>query len=307
MYNTETVQANATLLNQKFVSMLSSGNTKLAEEAGTAFIRSIVRQEAAVRMVLPPQPLQDDEIDRDVDSDEPRKIIEKEPDSSATYVQFDGTPRARWFRGKRYVVYFGKTQSDLFTKSKFKLMTYQNDIRKILADNSVKDLADQEDLYFRRTCLTLVNRNAANQRTQVGAFTNAAFVKAFQAMDNRRRPIGKMLMTNSLYREAMNLPATLVGESIARKHYEEGIDKEERLWGIPVITTAKTDIYNPRECFVFSPQNFLGNFFLLQDATLFIEQRADIITFFSYAAPGIGIGNSESMQQIVFDQVPSAS
>ena len=101
MYNTETVQANATLLNQKFVNMLSSGNTKLAEEAGTAFIRSIVRQEAAVRMVLPPQPLQDDEIDRDVDSDEPRKIIEKEPDSSATYVQFDGTPRAMAGCGRR--------------------------------------------------------------------------------------------------------------------------------------------------------------------------------------------------------------
>jgi hypothetical protein len=51
---------------------------------------------------------------------------------------------------------------------------------------------------------------------------------------------------------------------------------------------------------VYSPQNFLGNFFLLQDATLFIKQEADMIEFFTYEAPGIGIGNRLSMQHIVF-------
>lgn len=303
-YQTETTQQSATTLNQRFISMLENGQEKQAADAGTTFIRTIVRQECSARLVIVPQGITNDELDRDPNSDLPRKIVEKEPDSSATYVQFDGTPRARWYRGRRYVVYFGKTQSDEFVKSKFKLMTYENDIRKILADNSVKDLADQEDILFRRTCLTMVNRNAAVQRTQMPLFTNAAFVKAFQAMDQRRRPIGKILMTNSLYREAMNLPATQVGSDIAKRHYQEGIDKENTLWGIPVIQTAKTDIYNPNEAWVFSPQNFLGNFFLLQDATLFIEQRADMVKFFSYAVPGIGIGNSESMQQIVFGAPP---
>lgn len=299
-YNTETTQASSTALNQRFISMLQSGQTKQAEEAGTAFVRSIVRQEANVRLVIVPQGITNDELDRDVDSDQPRKIVEKEPDSSATFVQFDGTPRANWFRGKRYAVYFGKTQSDLFTKSKFKLMTYQNDIRKILADNSVKDMADQEDILFRRTCLNIVNSNPTVQVTNAPAFTNAAFTKGLQAMDLRRRPVGKMLMTNHLYREAMNLPATLVGEGVAVDHYRNGVEKEDKLWGIPVIQSAKTDIYSPWEAWLFSPQNFLGNFFLLQDATLYIEQRADIITFFTYAAPGIGIGNSLSMQQITF-------
>lgn len=303
-YQTETTQQSATVANQRFISMLENGQEKQAAEAGTTFIRNIVRQECSARLVIVPQGITNDQLNVDVNTDLPRKIVEKEPDSSATYVQFDGTPRARWFRGRKYAIYFGKTQSDMFTKSKFKLMTYENDIRKILADNSVKDLADQEDILFRRTCLTMVNRNASIQRTQMPSFTNAAFVKAFQAMDKRRRPIGKMLMTNSLFREAMNLPATQVGSDIAKAHYMNGSDKETVLWGIPVIQTAKTDIYNPEECWVFSPQNFLGNFFLLQDATLFIEQRADIVTFFSYAAPGIGIGNSESMQQLVFGAAP---
>jgi hypothetical protein len=49
---------------------------------------------------------------------------------------------------------------------------------------------------------------------------------------------------------------------------------------------------------MFAPENFLGNFFLLQDATLFIKQEADMIFFHSYAAPGIGIGNTAAMCRV---------
>jgi hypothetical protein len=299
-YATETQQVSAQFINQSFLNLVENGRTKEAADEGTAFIREIVRQEAAVREILPPVGLADDEIDRDEKTDEPKKIVEKEPQSVATFVEFQGTPDAFWFRGPRYAIYFGKVQSPEFVKSKFQLMTYQNDIRKILADNSVKDMADQEDKFFRRTCVIIINQNPTAQRTQAPAFTSSAFKRAFQALLDRRRPLGKMLMTKSLFMEAIDLPATTVGNSVAEKHYGEGVENEERLWGIPVVSTVKSDIYDPRECWVFSPQNFLGNFFLLQDATLFIKQEADKIMFHSYSAPGIGIGNRLSMQQLLF-------
>lgn len=299
-YNTETQQVSAQFVNQSFVNMIENGRTKEAEVDGTAFLRDIVREEAAVREVIEPVGLADDEIDRDERTDEPKKIVEKEPQSVATFVEFQGTPESYWFRGPRYAVFFGKIQSPEFVKSKFQLLTYQNDIRKILADNSVKDMADQEDKLFRRTCMIIVNQNPGAQRTNAPAFTSTAFKRGCQALLRRRRPIGKMLMTRELFMEAIDLPATAVGNSIAETHYREGIENEERLWGVPVIATAKSDCYDPREAWIFSPQNFLGNFFLLQDATLYIKQEADKIMFHTYSAPGIGIGNRLSMQQIVF-------
>lgn len=299
-YSTETSQVSAKFINQSFLNAIDSGRTKEAADEGTNFIREIVRQASAVREILPPVGLQDDEIDRDERTDEPKKIVEKEPQSVATFVEFQGTPAAYWFRGPRYAVYFGKILSPKATKSKFQLMTYQNDIRKILADNFVKDMADQEDKYWRRQTLVMVNKNPSAQRTNAPAFTSSAFKRAFQSLLDRRRPLGKMLMTKSLFMEAIDLPATTVGNAIAESHYKEGVENEERLWGIPVVSTVKSDIYDPRECWVFSPQNFLGNFFLLQDATLFIKQEADMIEFYTYEAPGIGIGNRLSMQHIVF-------
>lgn len=299
-YATETPQVSARFLNQSFLNAIEGGRTKEAADEGTNFIREIVRQASAVREILPPVGLQDDEIDRDERTDEPKKIVEKEPQSVATFVEFQGTPSAYWFRGPRYAVYFGKIMSPKATKSKFQLMTYQNDIRKILADNFVKDMADQEDKAWRRMCLTVVNKNAGAQNTAAPSFTSAAFKRAFQALLDRRRPIGKVLMTKSLFMEAIDLPATLVGNGIAEAHYKEGIENEEKLWGIPVVTTVKSDIYDPREAWIYSPQNFLGNFFMLQDSTLFLKSEADMIEFYTYEAPGIGIGNRLSIQRLGF-------
>jgi len=301
-YKTETEKVSAQFINSNFVRKLEQGRVKEATEEGSAFIRTKMRQEAFTREILPPILLADDEIDRDENTDQPKKIVEKEPDSVATFVPFYGTGPRTLFRGPRYAVYFGKTESQRFRKSKFELMTYQNDIRKILSDNSVKDMADQEDIKFMGTINSIL---AANPAQVVGAtgFNSASFKAGFQNMVSRRLPIGKILMTKKTYYEALDLPATSVGDDVASAHYREGIEKEERLWGLPVVTTIKTDIITPQggaqnSVYIFAPENFLGNFFLLQDATLFIKQEADMIYFHSYAAPGIGIGNTNSVVRV---------
>jgi hypothetical protein len=299
-YATQESEVEARLVNSNFVKKIEEGRTKEAQDEGSAFIRMKVRQESFAREIIHPILLEDDQIDRDENSDQPKKIVEKEPDSVATFVTFQGTGRRTWFRGLRFAVKFGKTESQRFTKNKWELMTYQNDIRKILSDNSVKDMADQEDTHFIGTIDDLIALNLATQMTTATGFNSASFKKAFQAMVRRRQPIGKMLMTKELYYEALDLPATSVGNTVASRHYDEGIEDEDVLWGLPVVSTMKSDVLNPKKAYVFAPEEFLGCFFLLQDATLYIKHEADIIEFWSYAAPGIGIGNTLAFQAITF-------
>lgn len=303
-YRQETTQVSAQFVNNAFMRKLDDGRIKEAAVEGTAFIREKVRQESFAREIIVPVPLQDDEIDRDENTDEPKKIIEKEPQSVATFVPITGSGPRVWFRGERYAVKFGKIESQRFTKSKYQLMTYQNDIRKILSDNSVKDMADQEDIKFLTTINDIIRLNPA-QRTAAAAFNSTAFKKGMQAMAARRRPIGKFFMSKELFYEALDLPATSVGNEIAVSHYKEGIEHEDKLFGIPVVSTAKGDLISrvtgsAKNAYIFSPENYLGNFFLLQDATLFIKTEADIVSFFSYEFLGMGIGNRLSMQMISF-------
>lgn len=299
-YAVETKEVSAQLINSSFVRKLEEGRIKEAQDEGSAFIRTKVRQDAAVREVIEPITLQDDELDRDEDTDQPKKIVEKEPDSTATFVNFQGTGNRTWFRGKRFAVKFGKTESQRFNKNKFELMTYQNDIRKILSDNAVKDMADEEDRHYGETLATIAALNAATQITGAAAFNSGPFKQAFQAMVRRRQPVGKLLMPKELYYEALDLPATSVGDDIASRHYDKGIEEEDTLWGIPVVSHMKSDIYNPKKAYVITPENFHGVFFLLQDATLYIKTEADMIEFWCYAVLGLGIGNTVSFQEIAF-------
>lgn len=295
----ETTGVTAQLINSNFVKKIEDGRIKEAQSEGSAFIRSKLRQTSFAREVLPPIVLADDEIDRDLNTDLPRKIVEKEPDSTATFVTFKGTGDRTWFSGPRYAVYFGKVESQRFTKSKFELMTYQNDIRKILTDNSVKDMADIEDGKFYETILAAVTGKPDQDLTGSLPLTATAVVTAMKKHIARKIPIGKMLMCKELYYDVLKLAATSVGDPIASRHYDDGVEEEEKLWGIPVITTIKNTILDPNEFWIFGPENYLGNFFLLQDATLFIKQEADIIEFWSYSAPGIGIGNTLAITRCV--------
>lgn len=299
-YKTETSRTSAQLINSNFVRKIEDGRTKEAQAEGSAFIRKKLRQESFIREIMPPQLLSDEEIDRDEHTDLPKKIVEIEPDSKATFVPFKGTGRRTWFKGPRYAVYFGKVESDHFTKSKFELMTYQNDIRKILTDNSVKDMADQEDERGYETMDAIIQQNPDQSLSVNGGLTAGNVVEGFKNLLSRKIPVSKILCTEELYMDALKIPATSIGDEIAGRHYDDGLDSENSLWGIPTISTIKNDILPNNEMWVFGPQEFLGNFFLLQDATLYIEQRADMIEFWSYAAPGIGFANTNAMTRIKF-------
>jgi len=303
-YNVETMSHSAQFLNKSFLSKIEGGQIKEAVEASSLFVRERLRQAAAVREIIVPQGVTEADIDRDESTDQPKIIIDKEPDSTASFVQFQGTGRRSWFKGPRYSVRFGKVESQRFTKSKVELMTYRSDIRKILSDNSVMDMADQEDGKFYELVAAIIAANPSVQRT-TGAFQSGTFKTAMQSMltGTRKRPIGKMLLSKERYMDALDLPATSVGNDIATRHFDEGIESSQKLWGIPVVTHVKSNIYPTAKGWIFSPtspNNFLGNFFTLQDATLFIKQEADIISFWTYEFIGIGIANTLSMQEIVF-------
>ena len=315
--NTETTKIDAQFINQSFVRKLDEGRVIEASAEGSRFIRSKLRESSFCRQILEPQEIGADEIDRDEHTDQPKKIIEKEPDSVATFVTFKGSGQRTFFRGPRYSVSFGKIETEHFSKSKFELLTYQNDIRKILTDNSVKDMAAVEDSKFMETVAASLEQVGTSETIDVGndhttfpsselltgnrldcqgvALSKTLIAQLFQSMTQKKLPIGKLLMTKAAFMEVLKFDQTEVGNDIVGRHYEQGIDGEEKLFGVPVITTIKNDIIADNEIYLFAPENYLGNFFLLQDATLFIKQEADMIEFWSYSAPGIGIGNANGI------------
>jgi hypothetical protein len=300
-YNIETSSLQGKNITTNFFRKIEEGRVKEAADAATQYVRQKMQGEGIVRRIMEPIFLTEDQLDIDEHTDQPKRIVEKDQLATATFIPFYGTHEQKYFSGSKYAVYFGKTESDRYYKSKFELMTYRNDIRQLLSDSCVKALTDGEDSHWFNTWEEIVAANPTEQSFSLsGGLIAANVVYGIQKLLKQRIPIGKIVCTKSTFLEVLKLTQTQVGSPVASRHYDDGIGNEETLWGIPVVTTIKDQFVPDNTLWFFgkyAPEenvNFLGNFFTIQDATLYLEQKADMIYFYAYGAPGIGIGNTKA-------------
>ena len=76
----------AKAVNQLFMDNMTSddsGQVKLAQQAVNDFTRVRMREDGFWRRILPPVPIANDELDRQVDTDKNVKVVDKEPGSPA--------------------------------------------------------------------------------------------------------------------------------------------------------------------------------------------------------------------------------
>jgi hypothetical protein len=286
MYNTETI--NVQFLNQSFLDKIDQGMTKEASVAMSAFVRQKLREDGFARKILMPTLVTAADLDRQI-TEEPTVIIEKEPDSIAASVPFVGRPEIRYFKGARYPVTFNKIESAEFKKSKFELATYRTDIRTVLQENSVKDLQKQEDqsLYSAITTIAAANSNVY---TISGGFTVQTLMNGVKNLLAKQVPVGTLLMTQEMYADLIKQPATQVGSGVAGS-LMTGTANLDNFYGWKIITTNKNDILPNNQCIAFAPPQYLGQFLMLQDSMVYLETRADMISFKTYEAVGMGFGN----------------
>ncbi len=285
-YSTEGI--NVQFLNQSFLDKIDQGMTKEAGAVMSAFVRQKLREDGFTRKILTPVQITASELDRQLTED-PTVIVEKEPDSVAANLPFLARGAVRYFTGSRYPVTFQKIESDTFTKSKFELATYRTDIRTILQENSVKDLQEQEDKNFYNNIVTIATANS-NVSTIAGGFNVVNLMAGVKKLIAKKLPVGAILMTQSMYADLLSQPATTIGSRKAGAFFtgEESLDN---FFGYKIITTNKQDILPANRAIIFAPQDYLGQFYSLQEPTVFLKTEADMISFRTYEAIGSGIGN----------------
>lgn len=302
-YNVETVQTQ--FINQAFVDKVYAGHVKEAMDAMSTFVRQKLREEGFTRKVFTPQLVTSSDLDRDVDTDQPRIIVEKEPDSVAASFGLSAKSELRYFKTPRYEVKFYKVASPDFRKSKYELATYKANIQQILQENSVKDIQKQEDSNFvaNLKAITAVSDAIVGPVGEYDAFKTydgstsgfgiTTLMEQITVLANNQQKPGKLLMPYGLYLKLLSRRATNIGSPAATEHLRGvGLDA---FYGFQIITTNKTDILkdtNPGDMvYVFAPESYLGQFYSLQEPTVFLKTEADMIEFMTYEAVGVGIGN----------------
>lgn len=297
-------------VNSAFINMLDSGMEKQAQDAVNDYIRVRMREDGFHRRIIPPVQITNDELDRQVDTDKPVKVVDKEPNSPAAIsVPFATQPVNRYIRGPRFRVMFDRIMTPRFTKDIDELRTYDMDIRQILSDNSIKDMLAEEDGKFIAVCnLLLVSQGATVPETGSVQWQNigggitrdtvAEAMKILPSTPNHLNP-STVLINNVSIWDIVKWGRDESGGDLSQDLLERGFAERE-IMGVRWIVTIKRDLVPDSTIFQYAEPKFLGKFYILEDTTMYIDRKAFMLEFYAYESLGSAIANVAAVARADF-------
>lgn len=306
-------QEESKAINAALFEKLSSrdpGMEKEALDAVNDFTRTKMREDGFFRRIMPPIPITNDELDRQVSTDKPVKIVDKEPDSPAAIsIPFGTLPINEYILGNRYVVTFSRIATPRFTKDVDELRTWQMDIRQVLSDNAIKDMLAEEDGKF----ITAVNvavgsvNSASSISGQVqhksiaGGITRDTLWDAMKIMPalNANLETHTVLCNSLTIKDVCKLGYDeMGGPDISGEIMKAGWTLQEFM-GKRWIITIKKDLVANGNLFHFADPKFIGKHYSLEDTTMYIRREAYMLEFFAYQNTGASLGFTSGLARSV--------
>jgi len=292
-------------VNHALLDMFEKGMEKEAQEAVTDFIRMRMREEGFFRQIIPPVQITDSDLDKQVDTDKPVKVCEREPNNPPAYsVPFGTLPMNRYIRGNRFRVMFQRIMTPRFLKDINELRTYDQDIRQILSDNALKDMQAEEDGKFIATAETILIAPGATvpdtgvvQWQQIaGGISRETWQDALKILPSTPAHFSAStgLVNNVTVLEFQKWGRDEAGGDLAEQITLNGWG-QTNWFGLRLLITIKRNLVPDNRLYMFVVPKALGKFFLLEDTTMYVDTKAFMIEFFAYASCGAAIANSAGL------------
>jgi len=296
----------AAAFNEAFIQLVENsgdGIVKGASARGGDYVRWKLRENGFFRNICPPDPITDSQFDRQLDYEEPVRIEDMEPESpGAKSINFSDTPDTAPFRGRRFMVRFCKITTPEFLKNVDELRTYRMDLRQVITDNALKDMESEEDSRL----ITVVDRIVGNvggnglagvpQNHQVaGRIQRPSYKNILNHLQDLQLNNGMFLLNRHTATEFLGWDHDEIGGPLAQTLFSEGLRGLPKLevMGIPHLATIKRTLVPDYVVYQFTEKSYLGKAYQLQEPTMFVERRNDIIRFCAHQKLGFTIAPSK--------------
>ncbi|KYK22691.1 hypothetical protein AYK24_00255 [Thermoplasmatales archaeon SG8-52-4] len=298
----------ANVINELFVSKLDQpeGREKLAAE-GSAFIRTKLREVSFARKIINPVYVTKADLQRSVQHDGLVKIVDIEPDSAAMAINFRGGADTRYVEGERYEIPFFMITSEDFQKTEEELLAYEMPITDVIERNSVKDIQEIEDSAFItrvNAAIAVSGKSNVAVTTSGGYIDKTVFATLFNLLEAGGGTVDRLktevvLMNNQDYNDLLLWEANSVGDQVGAEITVNGYTYAT-LFGKRLIVTNKADLVPAKTIYAFAAQEFLGNFFILNDTRFWIDKKKNLVTWSAYESIGMGIGNIRAVASVTW-------
>ena len=306
-------QEETRLLNETIFEQLSTpGMEKQAIDAINDFTRTKMREDGFYRRIMPPLQISNDELDRQVDTDKPVKVVDKEPDSPAAItIPFATLPLNTYIRGPRYRVMFDRIVTPRFVKDVDELRTWVMDIRQVLSDNAIKDmLAEEDSKFITAVNATMIgpdvpvpyNDGQVQWETIAGGITRETLLDSFKIMPKgpSHLEVHTVLINNVTIKEVMKFGRDEMGGDFSQDIMRNGW-AESQFMGARWIISIKRDLVPDDSIFMFADPKFIGKSYLHEDTTMYVKKEAYMMEFFAYQTAGGSIGHSGGLARADFE------
>jgi len=293
-----------------FAQLETPGLEKNAQDAVSEFTRTRVREDGFYRKIMPAVQVANDELDRQVDTDKPVVVVDKEPGSPAALsIPFATLPVNVYIRGPRYRVMFDRIVTPRFLKDIEELRSWKMDIRQVLSDNAIKDMLAEEDAKF----LTAVNTalvgpdvvvptsGTIQWETIFGGISRDTVQEAFAIMPKTPSHLeaNTVLVNNVTIRQVMKWGRDETGGDLSEQWLRTGWAEMEFM-NAQWIITIKRDLVPDDTFYFFGDPRFIGKSFMLEDTTMHVKREAFMIEFFCYETLGGSIGHTGALARADF-------
>lgn len=313
MSNAHLAQEETRVLNQVLFEKLASSDPLMTKEAVDAindFTRVKMREDGFLRRIMPPLQITNEELDRQVTTDKPVKVVDKEPDSPAAIsVPFATLPMNLYIRGPRYLVMMDRILTPRFTKDVDELRTWIMDIRQVLSDNAIKDMLAEEDGKFIVAFNTAivgpgstVPTSGVVQYEQIaGGITRDTLWDMMKIMPNTpsNLEVHTCLLNNITIKEVCKFGRTEMGGDMSQDIMRDGWSEQDFM-GVRWIITIKKEIIATNSVYMFADPKFIGKHYTLEDTTMYIRREAYMLEFFAYETNGCSLGHTSGLARADF-------
>lgn len=308
--NIESVEVMNRQLLSAIIDAQDGPNEKVAS-ASTNMIRRKLRENGFSRLILPYKQVSDDELAYLPDTELPVIVEEMEPESpGAKSISFNDTADTRFYRMDKFVVYFSKITTPEFTKNVDELRTYKSDLRGVITDNALKDIQTEEDGRFIKTIDRIVGAvdpgtgeaGVVQNHSVSGGITRDTYVTILSYLEDRRLNNGVFLMNRKTAKQFLTWDRSEMGGDLAQKLAIDGLSAldEGKVMGIRHIFTIKDELVPNNVVYQFAEPNYLGRAYILQNVTMYVEKKKDILRFSAQEKIGVTIANVAAVSKVTF-------
>jgi hypothetical protein len=316
------------MVNEQLINGFLSDDASIRKEAQEGvedYLRMRLYEDGFARRIQPPVKVEPSDLDRQVDTDKPVIILDKEPNAPAAYsVPFGTLPIGHYIKGPRFRVMFDRVMSRRFRADVNTLLTYDMDIKQILEDIILKMIMAEEDRKYLAVVDYIVTQgnpalvdaaagqdaNSYNasirccQNITYNGITRGNLAEMRKGLPSTNRHLNpSVALTNNItIWDVVQLDRLAIGGDLAEEMFTNGFS-ERNIMGLKWVITIKTDLVPTGVIYQFAEPKYLGRFFVLDDVTLSTKKEDYMIEFFAYECIGAAIGNEAAVCRTSFNGV----